>query len=691
MRGSWFKKLSLVMLCAVMLSACSQGDTGTNNAAGQAGIEVNANSGGAASGGTSGEGSAAAAAAAGSEWKATYGEDDLNAAWNADSATAIALNGSTISVSGSGASVEDAVATITAPGTYVLSGQLDNGQIVVDVADDGSVQLVLNGASIHNETSAAINVVQASKTVITLADGSENTVTDGEAYQYPDADTDEPDAAIFSKDDLTINGNGKLSVTGNYKDGIKAKDDLRIVSGTIEVQAADDGIKGRDMLAIRDGNISVIAESDALKTTNDEDTEKGWVSIEGGTFNLQAGNDGIQAENGVSISGGDFTIVAGGGSGSGATLTDDSPSMKGIKGVAEIWIGGGTINIDSLDDALHTNGSITIAGGELELATGDDGIHADEAVTITGGTIAIPRSYEGIEGAEITVSGGDISLVASDDGINIAGESQTASYVFTIDGGTIRVQAQGDGLDANGAIVMTGGLVIVEGPTGNGNGALDYDGKFEISGGTLFASGSAGMALATSDSSTQLGLMMTYPSAQQAGTVFHLQDSKGETIATYTPSKNYQTVFFSSPDLDSAETYTLYSGGSATSEQFAAGADISGYQGGAAVVSFSLATQVTWLNESGVTEARSGMGGPGGGFGGGRGGQGGRGEDGSGGMGTGGPGGMGGGEPPEGFEGFEGGDGTRPDRGNMNFEGGTPPEGGASPRQNGDEAAQQQG
>lgn len=627
--SSWTigSKLGIVALCAVMLSAC-----GTVSAS-----EVEL-------------------ATVSVADLVTFKDRDTNTDWSADTSTAIQLNGTSATVDGSGAEAADGSVTITAAGTYVLSGELSDGQIVVDVQDDGDVQLVLNGVEIHNSDSSAIYVEEVGNAVITLEEGTENIVSDGETYVFPDDSTDEPNAAIFSKADLTINGAGKLTVTGNYSDGIRSKDDLKITGGTIEVEAVEDGIKGRDMVAVLDGNITVNAGADGIKSNNDSDAEKGFVAIAGGTFDVTAGTDGIQAETSLVIDGGTFTIVAGGGHENGEVKTpEDGPgeggpggpggewgndtseettqteeteseSMKGLKATGDITVNDGSFNVDSADDAVHSNANISITGGSFELATGDDGIHADTAVNIAGGTIDITTSYEGIEGTDITISGGETRLIASDDGINAAGgddESttdegqgfgQAGTSQLTISGGYLYVDADGDGLDANGSITMSGGTVIVNGPTSDGNGTLDYDGSFEISGGILAAAGSSGMAQAPSDTSSQYSVVMSFTETQQAGTLVHLEDSEGNEIITFAPEKDFQMVEISSPDLKEG-SYTLYTGGTSTGSQIDGLYTDGTYTGGTEVVTFEITDSVTtWLNESGVTTGNN-NGGPGGGGG----------------------------------------------------------------------------
>ena len=561
-----------------------------------------------------------------------YDNDDLDSsAGGADMAT-ITLEGGSIAVHGGGATVNDATVTITSAGTYSISGTLDDGQIIVDTEDEEAVVLVLNGVDVTCATSAPVYVLNADKTVITLAAGTENRVTDGEVYVYEDAESDEPNAAIFSKDDLTINGSGSLTVHANYDHGIVSKDDLKITGGNISVYAVGDGIKGKDSIAVRDGTITIDAGGDGMQSYNEEDVDKGYVAIEGGSLAITAVLDGVQAESSLLVAGGTITISSGGGSingeehrdgwgGEGGTSGDgDGVSAKGLKAGADLTIQGGTIAIDASDDALHSNGSLAISGGDLLLASGDDGIHSDATLEISGGDVSITESYEGLESSTITLSDGTIRIVASDDGINAVGsddgsamggpggrngfEAVGDNHLY-VNGGYIAVDALGDGLDVNGPIDMTGGVVIVNGPTSNGNGALDYAGAFNITGGFLVAVGSAGMAQVPSQSSTQYSIAHAFPSLQAAGTIFHVEAEGGEDILTFAPTKAYQSVVFSSPELENGATYVIYSGGSAT------GTAVDGlYSGG----TYAAGVQVTSLTISSiVTGAGASMGVPGGG------------------------------------------------------------------------------
>lgn len=578
MKKLWMsKKLGVILLCAALLSACSSvksaplseveassAITDPTNAATSTNEAASTNE------AVSGE----QAANINMNEKVEYNDDDQYKDWASANPTEIKLSGTSASIEGTGAEAKGGTITITAAGTYAVSGKLDEGQIVVDVKDKGIVRLVLNGAEIHNSSTSPIYVAEAGKTIITLQEGTDNLVSDGETYVYPDTATDEPNAAIFSHDNLTFNGTGKLVVQGNYNNGIASKDELKITGGTIEIHAVDDGLMGRDLVAVQEGDITIEVGGHGIKTTNDEVDSLGIIAIDGGSINIRA-----------------------------------------------------------VEDALHSSGDVQIADGDIDIAADDDGIHADVSIAIAGGTINITKSNEGIEAPAIVITEGKTSIIASDDGVNIAGgvdgsaaegppggnqSGAASSNKLTISGGYLTVDSQGDGLDSNGSIAMTGGTVIVGGPTANNNGALDYDGTFEMTGGFIVAAGSSGMAQAVSEQSTQYGVLMTYSQIQQAGTVVHMEDSKGKAIITFAPSKDYQSLFISSPNLKKDASYTLYSGGTSTGSETNGLYNDGEYKDGTEVVEFKISTITTWLNESGVTEARSAMGGPGGRGGGGR-------------------------------------------------------------------------
>ena len=253
---------------------------------------------------------------------------------NLADALPVKLEGDKIVFTGKGATVNGTTLTITAAGAYNISGKLKDGQIVVDTQDPQKVVLFLNNANITNTTGAPIYVANAEKVVITLVDGTQNSVTDGTKYVFADPATDEPNAAIFSHDDLTINGTGSLMVKANFNNGITSKDDLKINGGQITVQAANDGLRGRDSLTVKAGTLTITAGGDGLQANNDTDAEQGYIVIEGGTLNITAAKDGIQAETNLTISGGQLTLRTGGGSG----VRKTAESTKGLKAGVDWWL-----------------------------------------------------------------------------------------------------------------------------------------------------------------------------------------------------------------------------------------------------------------------------------------------------------------------------------------------------------------
>ena len=341
-----------------------------------------------------------------------YDEDDYYIDWSEQNPNYIKLNGSDVTVEGSGVIANGSVVRINKAGVYVISGKLNDGQIIVDTEDNGTVRLVLNGAEIDCSDNSPIYVINSAKTVISLEDGTENTVSDGENYVLVDDSSDEPNSAIFSKDNLTINGTGTLTVIGNYNDGITSKDDLRITGGNIVINSKDDALIGKDVVAIKEGSFIITSGGKGIKSSNDTDSELGIIYLEGGTYSISSTDDGIHSSNGINVANGEFTI-----------------------------------------------------------STEDDGIHADSFINISDGAIDIKNSYEGIESSKITIAGGDINVVSSDDGINASSSDDSSAAngmpggnnvnsssqnEITINGGNITVDAMGDGLDANGSIYMTG-------------------------------------------------------------------------------------------------------------------------------------------------------------------------------------------------------------------------------------------
>ncbi len=425
----------------------------------------------AASDGSTSNGDSSAAMIA--ETAAVQTEEELitaeaEAEEDVETTVTITLSDGASRADGVGVTVSGDTVTITAGGSYRVTGLLTNGQIVVNAPEE-KVVLALDGVSIACENSAAIYVIDAKKVILSLVSGSENTLASTGEYIQTDDNT--VDAAIFSKDDLTIKGSGALTVSSETGHGIVSKDELKIKSGTLTVMAANKGMAANDL--------------------------------------------------------------------------------------------------------------VEITGGDITIASGKHGIHCDEALTVSHGTVNITKSFEGLEAKTIEISGGDIAITASDDGLNATDsasgteadgwgwgfggmdEVQEGVYIL-ISGGKLTVNASGDGLDSNGDLTITGGEVYVSGPTSDGDGALDYAGTGTITGGTLIAADSSGMAQSLS-SDTQGVMLLTLSGAQSAGSTVTVHDASGMLLASVTPEKAYTSVVISAPGTESGGTYTVACGGESRS------------------------------------------------------------------------------------------------------------------------------
>ena len=540
-----------------------------------------------------------------------FTERDLAGTYEESEAVYVTLSDDGITGETDGVAINGQTVTIMEEGTYVFSGTLSEGQIVVD-ADDAKVQIVLDNVDITCASSAAVYVKSAEKVFVTLAEGSQNTLRNTD--EYVTIDDNNIDAVIFSKSDLTLNGTGSLTIVSAEGHGIVSKDDLKITGGTYDITAAGHALSGKDSVRIADGTFVLTAEKDGIHAENADDEEKGYIYIADGDFTITSDGDGMDASNIVQIEDGTFDITAGGGAANslkthesdmpgepgggmpqngerpdgedmpemgerpdGAnmpekgekpdgenipqdTTTDESgTSTKGIKAGGDMYLNGGTYQIDSADDSIHSNANITIADGTYTLATGDDGVHADDALIVNGGTITVTESYEGLEGLTVTINDGTIDITASDDGINAAGEK------MELNGGYIHILAGGDGVDSNGDLTINGGEIYIDGPSDNGNSAIDYGDRSSayVNGGTLVAIGSSGMAEGMSDSSKQKVLMVKLGEQMEAGDVV-LTDSEGNVIVSYTALKSYDCVIISTAEVESGATYTLITSGTTT-------------------------------------------------------------------------------------------------------------------------------
>ncbi len=492
-------------------------------------------------------------------------------------------------VTGGAVDVKGTTVTITDPGVYNVSGKCPDGKIVISAAKGNEVTLVLNGLDLKSANGSVIECTSGKLLTLYLEDGSENTLSDTENYTFADGET-EPDGAVYSKSDTVIAGGGKLTVNGAYKDGIKCKDTLSIDCGSLTVNAADDGITGKDCVVIQNGGYTVNAGGDGIKSSNSEDASLGYVTINGGNFEINSDADGIQAQTALSVKGGKFRIVSGGADAdaeikassggnpfdrdffSESADTSDTVSQKGLKAGADLIVADGEISIKAADDSIHSNGGVSINGGKLTLSSCDDGIHADELLSISDGRVSVTKSYEGLEGKDIDISGGVIDVTAVDDGLNAAGgdngdyfgfNSAENDYYISISGGEITVNSGGDGIDSNGTIAQSGGTVTVYGPTNTGNGALDYLKSYAVSGGTLIALGSRGMAQAPGTLSQPC---LSIYADVSANSVIEVRGEDGGVILGTTTPKNCQSLIFTCEQFKSGSKYGIYANGTLLSE-----------------------------------------------------------------------------------------------------------------------------
>lgn len=556
-----------------------------------------------------------------------WDENDLDSDYSDEDIQTITLKEDSIAFEGEGATISKTTITITKAGTYRVSGTILDGSIIVDTTSDALVRIILDDATITCANSSPIYIKQADKVLLTLADNTNNKLIDTANYVITDAIENEPSATIFSKDDLTINGSGALTIEANYNNGIQSKDDLKIVSGIIDVTSIDDGLVGKDLLAIKNADISLQTQSDGMKTTNIDESDKGNMAIEGGSIQITSQNDGMQAANGLYIYDGSFTIQSGGGSinnSQQATMDngmpwgqwsssseEDSASAKGLKSTNLTEVTGGSFNLDTSDDAIHSNGILNISDGNISIQSGDDGLHADASLTIKGGDIDIQTSYEGIESSELFFLNGTIHVNASDDGINAGGGNDSSSTdgragqnefradatkQITIEGGYLYIDANGDGIDSNGNVTMSGGTVIVNGPEDNANGALDYNGDFIINGGYLLATGSSGMMQTPTDITNGNCAMINFTS--NITSLIHIQDSDGNDIVTYQPSKSVQSLVLYTSSFIQNSTYEIYTGGNAIGSNVDGLYDTADYTNGTLYDGFTTSSSITTIGST---------------------------------------------------------------------------------------------
>ena len=526
-----------------------------------------------------------------------YSEQDLS--WDTSSETAIDLSNPTAT---DGVTVEDGTLTITKAGTYKLSGEYQ-GQIKVETADSDAVRLVLDNANITNSSGAALNVVNADEVILYSASGTTNTISDG--AEYTATGEDDPDAVVYSKADLTIAGEGTLKVNGNHEDGIHTSDGLVIASGTLEVNAANTGIKGKDYVDILGGTINVTAQQDGIKSTNDTDEGQGWTRLSNGTVTVNAGDDGFKASRVVEISGGSLTV---------------EQSDEGIE-AQYINVSGGDVNVTSADDGMNAslktsdsestdssaNTSDTanqqqnnqqqgsLPGGQQSGTSNQQQQGMGQPPAMPGGNAQDGKSQNGASGTAQqqnntqnqgnqnmgqppAMPGGNAQDGKSQNGTTGTGQQgmgqppqggmpggggggtfEVIDAAINVSGGHVTVNAEGDGIDSNGVTTLSGGTLIVNGPSQGGNAALDTNGDLLLNGATVLSGSTADMFEAPSTNSTSGYLKLTNSSGFEQGSTVQVADSSGKVVANYKVTKsNVQLVLVSSSSIVKGQSYTAY-------------------------------------------------------------------------------------------------------------------------------------
>ena len=479
-----------------------------------------------------------------------FSSRDMEVGYDESECIKISLKGTSGSCDSDTVNITDGTITITEEGTYILSGTMTEGMIIVDAEDSDKVQLVLDNANITCATSAAIYVKNADKVFITTSADSENTLTNGGKYEA--IDDNNIDGVIFSKADLTLNGQGTLNIKANAGHGIVSKDDLVLTSGTYQINAEKHGLQGKDCLSIADGTYTIECGEDGLHTG-------GNLDIVNGTFQIKSGDDGMHADAALTIYNGKIDITE---------------SYEGIEGKT-IDIIDGDISVVSSDDGLNA----TVESTDTADASGNATVGSTDAADASGNKTSMegqkpvdgqtqPAKPEGADGQtppeKPEGADGDSGKGGPGNGDNpmgnggAPGQAEEGVYL-RIAGGTLYVNASGDGLDSNGNLYITGGEMYVSGPTNDGNSAIDYDGNASITGGILVAAGSSGMAQNLGEDSTQ-GAMMIGVDSGEAGSTITLEDSEGNELVSWQPDKVYTCVIISTPEIEKGSTYTLKTG-----------------------------------------------------------------------------------------------------------------------------------
>ena len=522
---------SVTLIAALGLTGCSTA-SGTTLTSGTSTVHS------AVSGTTAGTSTSNTAAGQTLDAQTHYTNEDLT--WDSSGEKTIDLANPAAT---DGVSVENGTITITSGGTYRLTGEY-SGQVKIEAAKTDTVRLVLDNAKITNSTGAAINVVSAAEAIIYTAAGTTNTVAD--EANYTATGDDDPDAAIYSTANLTLTGEGSLSVKGAYEEGIHTTGGLVIASGTLDVNAANTGIKGKDYVDITGGIVNVTAAQDGIKSTNTDDESMGFTRLSAGSVTVSAGDDGLKAPHTLEIS-------------------------------------GGTLNIEKSNEGIEAQ-YINILDGDVTVNSTDDGINAslkdsssDTSSDTTSGTATTGQQTQQNQNGQAqqapagggTAPGGSQGSTGQNqnmpqpptDGTMPGGGGGTFEVVdaaINISGGTVTVNAEGDGIDSNGTATFSGGTVTVNGPAAGGNNALDSNGDLLLNGGTVTTGSTADMFEAPSSASTSGYLKITDLSALTQGSTVQVTDSSGTVVANYKiTTSGVQLVLVSNKNIVKGQSYTV--------------------------------------------------------------------------------------------------------------------------------------
>ena len=416
--------------------------------------------------------------------------------------------------------------TITEAGTYLLSGKLENAQLVVD-APSGTVCLVLDGVSMNCERGPAILIRGCDCAALVLAEDTVSTITDGRSYLIG-GNTAAEDAAICSNSDLVLTGSGSLAVEGNYSAAVSGRRSIAVTGGEYSFTAQKNGLCGREELLLCDGTLSVVCGGDAIVAAGAGNA--GTVCITGGKYELTAGSDGIRAAGELQIGEGSIHITSGGGSANacwgdtaeswglwgglpaeapagpdGEPAEENGSVLHTEKTAAALWggsvaISGGTLRLDSSDDAISSESSIAVSGGDLRILSGNDGIFAAGCLAVSGGTITVKESFCGISSGSLHQSGGTVTVAGHAQGIGIAGGADHLAREYPgagsfapeitgtveLSGGSLSVRAGDAGISSPGDIRITKGTMVVESDAM----ALQCTGSVVLTGGTALLLGS---------------------------------------------------------------------------------------------------------------------------------------------------------------------------------------------------------